>query len=497
MKTAITPTRAENYPDWYQSVVKAAELAETSPVRGCMVIKPWGFALWELIQQALDGMIKATGHQNVSMPTLIPMDFLAKEAEHVEGFAKETMVMTHYRLIDNGKGGLKPDPTSELEEPYILRPTSETMFGYMYAKWIQSYRDLPLKLNQWGSVFRWEMRTRLFLRTAEFLWQEGHTAHATQAEAVAETVLMHNVYRDLLENYLAMAVIPGTKTPDELFPGALTTYTLEAMMQDKKALQASTSHFLGQNFAKAANIEFLDQDGERKLVWTTSWGASTRMVGGLIMAHSDDNGLVLPPRVAPAQVIILPIYRSDEDKLRVLAAVEELQDQLQKQTAFGVAVRVKVDDRELRGGEKSWQAIKQGVPLRVELGPKDLDKHQICLTRRDAQPKDKQFVSQADFIAQVGELLETMQAGLFEKSKQNLAANTQTVTSLDEFKAFFKADGGFAQAYWCEDAINHPLLDQLKVTPRCIPEAGQPNEVGECIFTGKPTKVQVVFARAY
>lgn len=497
MAHAISPTRGENYPEWYQEVVKASELAEHSPVRGCMVIKPWGFALWELMQRGLDGFIKDTGHENVAMPTLMPLEFFEKEAEHVEGFAKETMVMTHYRVKLDDSGALIPDPESSLEKPYVLRPTSELMFGHMYSKWIQSYRDLPVLLNQWGSVFRWEMRTRLFLRTAEFIWQEGHTAHATSDEAIEETEQMLNVYDRFMREYLAIASVTGYKTSDERFPGALQTMTLEPMMQDNKALQAATSHFLGQNFAKASNIEFLDQDGERKHAWTTSWGATTRMVGGLIMSHSDDDGLVLPPRVAPAQVLILPIYRKDDEREKVLGAVQDLKEQLQTMTAFGEKLRVKVDDRDLRGGEKMWQAIKKGVPIRIEIGPRDLEKGQVCLGRRDKGPKEKAFVGQDELFAQIPEILESMQAALLAASEQRLEDNTAFVSDLASFKAFFERDGGFARAYWSEAAIDHPLLAELKVTPRCIPLKGQSSDEKQCIFTGEMTSTQVVFAKSY
>jgi len=497
MAHAISPSRAENYPEWYQAVIKAADLAEHSPVRGTMVMKPWGFGVWELMQKGLDGFIKETGHDNVAMPTLLPLAFFEKEAEHVEGFAKETMVMTHYRVKPDENGKLIPDPGSELEQPLVLRPTSELMFGHMYAKWIQSYRDLPLLLNQWGSVFRWEMRTRLFLRTSEFIWQEGHTAHETQAEAIAETKLMYTVYNQFMRDYLAVASIGGYKTPDELFPGALQTMTLESMMQDKKALQAATSHFLGQNFAKASDITFSDRNGDQQHVWTTSWGASTRMIGGLIMSHADDDGLVLPPRVAPAQIIILPIYKKDDEKITVMAAVAALQLELKSHTAFGEPLRVKIDDRDVRGGEKTWQAIKKGVPIRLEIGPKDLQKGQICLGRRDKSTKEKVFLATADAVSQIPAILESMQQSLLAVSDERLKSNTQVVANLDDFRAFFEKDSGFALAYWHEAAINHPIFAELKVTPRCIPVAGQTNESAQCIFSGETTTTQVIFAKSY
>ncbi|MBC7370390.1 MAG: proline--tRNA ligase, partial [Bdellovibrionaceae bacterium] len=386
-KTAITPTRAQNYPEWYQEVIKAADMAENSPVRGCMVIKPWGYAIWENIQKILDGKFKETGHVNAYFPLLIPLSFLEKEAEHVEGFAKECAVVTHHRLKAGPDGKLIPD--GKLEEPLVIRPTSETIIGHMYAKWVKSYRDLPLLMNQWCNVMRWELRTRMFLRTTEFLWQEGHTVHATAEEAQEETLKMLDVYADFAENYMAMPVIKGMKTPDERFPGAVDTYTIESMMQDKKALQSGTSHFLGQNFAKSSGIKFLSKEGKEEIAWTTSWGMSTRMIGGLIMIHSDDDGLVLPPKIAPLHVVILPIYRNDEERTQVLEYVKSLEKELRAIRYADQPVMVKIDDRDLRGGEKSWQYIKQGVPVRVEVGPRDMAKGEVFVGRRDKAAKDK------------------------------------------------------------------------------------------------------------
>jgi prolyl-tRNA synthetase len=367
-KTAITPTRAEDYAEWYQQVVKAADLAENSPVRGCMVIKPWGYAIWENIQKTLDRMFKDTGHVNAYFPLLIPLSFLEKEAAHVEGFAKECAVVTHHRLEAKKDGTPGLTPAGPLEEPLIIRPTSETIIGEVYAKWVQSYRDLPILINQWANVMRWEMRTRLFLRTSEFLWQEGHTVHATDKEAIEETMRMHDVYADFAENYMAMPVIKGEKTADERFPGAVNTYTIEAMMQDRKALQAGTSHFLGQNFAKAAGIKFQSVAGKEEIAWTTSWGVSTRLVGGIIMTHSDDDGLVLPPKLAPQHAVILPIYKNDDEKKTVLEYCNSLRKELMAQTFNQARVEVFIDDRDLRGGEKAWQHVKKGVPLGVH-GP--------------------------------------------------------------------------------------------------------------------------------
>ncbi|MEI6789596.1 MAG: proline--tRNA ligase, partial [Myxococcaceae bacterium] len=407
-QNAISPTRSENYPEWYQQVIKAADMAENSPVRGCMVIKPWGYAIWELIQQNLDKMIKDTGHENAYFPLLIPVSFLAKEAAHVEGFAKECAVVTHHRLEADGEGGLRP--AGLLEEPYVIRPTSETIIGHSYAKWVQSYRDLPILINQWANVMRWEMRTRMFLRTTEFLWQEGHTVHATAEEAQAETLKMLDVYEDFARNYLAIPVIKGMKTADERFPGAVDTYCIEGMMQDGKALQAGTSHFLGQNFAQASEIKFTNETGQIQYAWTTSWGMSTRLMGGLIMAHSDDDGLVLPPKVAPKQVVILPILKNTEEDAPVLAFCEKLVADLKAKS-----IRVLLDKRDIRGGEKTWQHIKKGVPVRVEVGPRDLAKNQIVVAQRDLA--EKQFLSPEDFMAGVSKMLENMQARLLAKAE--------------------------------------------------------------------------------
>src|SRR6187401_700552 len=361
-KTAITPTRNDDYPEWYQQVIKAADLAENSDVRGCMVIKPWGWAIWENMQRALDGMFKATGHENAYFPLFIPLSFLQKEADHVEGFAKECAVVTHHRLVQAEGGKLVPAPDSKLEEPLVVRPTSETIIGSMYAKWVQSYRDLPILINQWANVVRWELRTRMFLRTTEFLWQEGHTAHATAEEAEEETMKMLRVYADFAENFMAMPVIKGEKTSGERFPGAVSTYSIEAMMQDRKALQAGTSHFLGQNFSKVQEIKFQDQAGAEQFAWTTSWGVSTRLIGALIMTHSDDDGLVLPPRLAPKHVVLLPIYRSDEERSQVLEYVNTLKRELEAQRYDDSPLRVIIDDRDIRGGEKNWYHVKRGVP---------------------------------------------------------------------------------------------------------------------------------------
>src|SRR6476659_5328730 len=413
-QSAITPTRAENFPEWYQQVFKAADLAENSDVRGCMVIKPWGYAIWENIQRRLDAMFKATGHENAYFPLFIPMSFLEKEAKHVEGFAKECAVVTHHRLEPDGKGGLQPAPSAKLEEPLIVRPTSETIIGATFARWVQSYRDLPILINQWANVVRWELRTRLFLRTTEFLWQEGHTVHANEAEAREETMRMLDVYADFAEHAMAMPVIKGEKTAGERFPGAVSTYTIEAMMQDRKALQAGTSHFLGQNFAKAQNIKYQDVNGQEVLAWTTSWGVSTRLIGGLVMTHSDDDGLALPPKLAPAHVVILPIYRNDEEKAEVMPYCATLERELTTHLYAGEPVRVKMDNRDIRGGEKKWQWVKRGVPIRVEIGPRDIAGGKVFYGRRDSPGKFE--APREIFVAQIAKTLEEIQIALHQRA---------------------------------------------------------------------------------
>jgi len=494
-KTGISPTRAENYPEWYQQVVTAADLAETSPVRGCMVIKPWGYGIWENIQRDMDQRFKATGHVNAYFPLLIPLSHLQREAEHVEGFAKECAVVTHTRLESDQDGQLIP--SGKLEEPYVIRPTSETVIGEMYAKWIQSYRDLPVLINQWANVMRWEMRTRLFLRTSEFLWQEGHTAHATKEEAIVETLKMLDVYADFAENVLAMPVIKGEKTIAERFPGAVNTYCIEAMMQDRKALQAGTSHFLGQNFSKAANINFLDQEGNRDFVWTTSWGTSTRLIGGLIMTHSDDDGLVVPPKVAPQHVVILPIYRSDEERNQVLAYCEKLQKELQQQVFHEGKVRALIDNRDLRGGEKNWQWIKKGVPIRLEVGPRDMQSDSVFMACRNLSPKEKQSVKRAEFVSTVADQLQSIQDDLLHRAKQFQKANTRTVDSLKDFINYFEnEEGGFAICHAIDDPRIEEHLKPLKVSARCIP-LEQNKGAGKCIFTGESVDRVTIFAKAY
>jgi len=406
-KTAISPTREENYPEWYQQVVRAAELAENSDVRGCMVIKPWGYALWENIRTALDGYFKATGHVNAYFPLFIPLSYLEKEAEHVEGFAKECAVVTHHRLEAGPNGKLIP--AGELEEPLVVRPTSETIIGATYAKWVQSYRDLPILINQWANVVRWEMRTRLFLRTAEFLWQEGHTVHETSAEAWEETVKMLNVYKQFAEEYMAMPVLIGEKTAGERFPGAVNTLCIEAMMQDCKALQAGTSHFLGQNFARASGIKFQSREGREEIAWTTSWGVSTRLIGGMIMTHADDDGMVMPPRLAPSHVVILPIIRKEEEREKIMQYCNETAAMLRAQTYAGRPVDVIVDGRDINAGEKGWSWVKKGIPLRVEIGPRDMENGAVYVARRDKSAKEKYGQNRAEFVAAVTDVLADMQ----------------------------------------------------------------------------------------
>ena len=494
-KTAITPTRVENYPEWYQQVIKAADLAETSPVRGCMVIKPWGYAIWENIQKELDRRFKATGHKNAYFPLFIPMRYLQKEADHVDGFAKECAVVTHSRLEADENGQLQP--AGPLDEPLIVRPTSETIIGELFAKWVQSYRDLPLLINQWANVVRWEMRTRLFLRTSEFLWQEGHTVHATEEEAMVETRTMLDVYADFSENYLAMPVIKGEKTEAERFPGAVSTYSIEAMMQDKKALQAGTSHFLGQNFAKSSSIKFLNAESKEEHAWTTSWGVSTRLVGGLIMTHSDDDGLVLPPAIAPAHVVILPVTPKPDSRDAVLEYCRDLKQALEAQSYLGEPVRVELDDRDIRGGEKTWSWVKKGVPVRIEVGPRDMEKEAVFYARRDKAVKDKVSQEKASFVSEITALLENIQSSLFKKAQDLQKTHTQSIDNKEDFEAYFAdEDAGYASVGFCLDSqLEDELAKRLKISVRCIPNDTVAETV-PCIFTGKDGK-RVIFARSY
>ncbi len=498
--TAITPTRQDDYPEWYQQTIRAADLAEVSPVRGCMVIKPWGFAIWENMQRALDDMFKATGHENAYFPLFIPMSFMEKEAEHVEGFAKECAVVTHHRLEPGPGGGLVP--AGPLDEPLIVRPTSETIIGAMYARWVQSWRDLPIKINQWCNVVRWEMRTRLFLRTTEFLWQEGHTAHATAEEAWEETRQMLDVYADFAENHMAMPVIKGEKTAGERFPGAESTLTIEAMMQDRKALQSGTSHFLGQNFSRAQEIKFQDAAGLEQYAWTTSWGLSTRMVGALVMAHGDDNGLCLPPRLAPKHVAIIPIYRNDEERAQVMSYVDSVRKAIDGQSLYEQRIRVLIDDRDLRGGDKKWHHVKRGVPIRLEVGPRDVAGDSVFVGRRDEE-KSKNM-SRDEFVGQVVAMLESIQQTLYDRALKLRAENTREISSLDDFRDFFtpqnedqpEIHGGFASCYFVDTPEVQAILKDLKVTIRCLPLQHE-DTGGKCIFTAVDAPRRAIFAKAY
>ena len=504
-RTAITPTRDENYAEWYQQVIRAADLAENSAVRGCMVIKPWGYTLWENMQRVLDDAFKETGHQNAYFPLFIPLSFLQKEASHVDGFATECAVVTHHRLEKNAEGKLVP--TGELEEPLVVRPTSETIIGDAFSRWVQSYRDLPLLINQWANVVRWEMRTRMFLRTAEFLWQEGHTAHATRDEAVDETMKMLDVYADFAENYMAMPVIKGEKTAGERFPGAEQTFCIEAMMQDRKALQAGTSHFLGQNFAKASGIQFLDQNGTQQHAWTTSWGVSTRLIGGMLMTHSDDDGLVLPPKLAPHHIVFIPIYRSDEERASVLQYCNQVAEELRKQTFAQRKLNILVDQRDERGGDKVWHWIKKGVPLRVEVGPRDMEKNALFVARRDQGHKNKTSIDRNEFITSAANILQSIHNNLLAKAKAHRTAHTRNIDTQEEFYAYFTAPnteanqptpihGGFAMTHFCGDVeLEKKIKQDLSVTVRCIPS--EITESGTCPFTGKPSRTRVVWAKSY
>ena len=499
-KTAITPTRTENYAEWYQSVLKAADLAEHSPVRGCMVIKPWGYAIWENIQRNMDAKFKETGHVNAYFPLFIPLSYLEKEAQHVEGFAKECAVVTHHRLEKNKEGKLVP--AGELEEPLVVRPTSEMIIGHTFAKWVESHRDLPILINQWCNIVRWEMRTRMFLRTTEFLWQEGHTAHATKEEAEIETKKMLEVYSDFAHNYLAIPVIRGEKTESERFPGAVHTYTIEAMMQDKTALQAGTSHFLGQNFARSCEIQFQNAAGEREFAWTTSWGSTTRLIGGLIMVHADDDGLVLPPRVASAHIAIIPIVHNAELRDSVIGYCEKLAKEIRSVSYDGQPLRVVVDARDLRGGEKSWSWIKKGVPVRLEIGPREMEAEQFSLARRDKPHRETTPVKRSELAHRMPHLLDEIQKNLLEKATRFREENTVKIDKKSDFDEFFKAKeeeigGGFALCHWNGDpAIEAQVKEQFNVTIRCIP-MDSPEEEGTCLFTGQRSRRRVLFAKSY
>jgi len=501
-KTAISPRRTEDFPEWYQQVVRAAELAEPSDVRGCMVIRPWGFGIWENMQRQLDSMFRATGHRNAYFPLFIPLSYFAKEAEHVEGFAKECAVVTHTRLEVGEDGKMKPG--SPLKEPLVVRPTSETIIGASYAKWVQSYRDLPILINQWANVVRWEMRPRLFLRTTEFLWQEGHTVHETESEARKETKLILDLYERFAREHLAVPVFTGEKSESERFPGAVQTLAIEGMVQDRKAIQAGTSHFLGQNFARASGIQFQNREGKQEFGWTTSWGVSARMVGTVVMTHGDDDGLVLPPRIAPTQIVILPITPKEETRAKVLESCDALALQLRGKFYADRPIEVEVDRRDIGGGIKNWDWIKKGVPIRVEIGPRDLEKNAVSVSRRDRPANNKESMSPQEFVAEAPEMLMSIQQALYDRAAKFRDENTRVVDSKDEFYEFFtpknsskpEIHGGFAFAHWNGSrAVEEQIKNDLKVTIRIIPF--EDSEPGRCIFTGEPSARRVVWAKSY
>ncbi|HQR39220.1 MAG TPA: proline--tRNA ligase [Blastocatellia bacterium] len=494
MAEKITP-RNEDYSRWYLDVIRDAELAESSPVRGCMVIRPYGFALWEAVRDGLDRRFKATGHVNAYFPLFIPLSFFQKEAEHVEGFAKECAVVTHHRLMTGEGGLLVPDPEAKLEEPLIVRPTSETIIGHSFANWIQSYRDLPLLINQWANVVRWELRTRPFLRTTEFLWQEGHTAHATEAEAVEETLTILHAYADFAVNDAAIPVIKGRKSARERFAGAVDTYAIEAMMGNGWALQAGTSHYLGTNFARGFEIMYLDRNNEKQYCHTTSWGVSTRMVGAIIMAHGDDQGLRLPPAIAPVQAVIVPIWRKDPERVAVMEHADNVHTAL---VAAGVRVRLDTRD-DVSPGYKFNDWEMRGVPVRIEIGPRDVEQNAVVLARRDVPGKEgKQFGVPVDGVAAaVRDLLASIQSGLLRQATEYRDANTRSVSSYDEFKQVIDGDGGFIRAHWAGSDEDEDLIkEETKATLRCFP-SDVPEGEGVCFFTGKRTSQVAIFARAY
>jgi len=500
--------RTKDYGQWYQDVIRCSELAEHSGVRGCMVIRPHGYAIWEKMQRELDDRFKATGHVNAYFPLFIPLSYLTKEETHAAGFAKECAVVTHHRLksID---GQVQVDPDSKLDEPLVVRPTSETVIWAQYKNWIQSYRDLPILINQWANVCRWEMRTRLFLRTTEFLWQEGHTAHATEKEAVEETERMLEVYADFAENVMAMPVVKGAKSAGERFPGAVESLCIEALMQDGKALQAGTSHFLGQNFAKSSDVKFLSKEGKLEHPYATSWGVSTRLIGALIMTHSDDVGLVLPPKLAPIHVAIVPIYKGDEEKAKVLAECEAVFKDLK-----GQGLAVKLDDRDgLSPGAKFYEWEMKGVPVRIEIGPKDIEKGSLCVVRRfvvekdgeseqDLRKRKKQFLPRAEVLSGLKTMLDAMQQELFERAKLLRTKRTRVIDTLEDFEQFHKGAGGFAWVHWAGNAEDEDTLaKRFETSIRCIPFTDQlpagAQGAGKCLLTGKPSKQRVLMAKAY
>ena len=486
-------TRAEDYSKWYNEVVSRADLAENSEVRGCMVIKPYGYAIWEKMKEVLDAKFKETGHSNAYFPIFIPKSLFEAEEKNAEGFAKECAVVTHHRLINDpdNKGKLIVDPKAKLEEELIVRPTSEAIIWSTYRKWIQSYRDLPILINQWANVVRWEMRTRIFLRTAEFLWQEGHTAHATKSEAIEESARMNQVYADFAEEYMAMPVVQGLKSESERFAGAEETYCIEAMMQDGKALQAGTSHFLAQNFAKAFDVKFTDKEGKQDYVWATSWGVSTRLMGALIMTHSDDEGLVLPPALAPIQVVAIPIYNTEEELSEISKHFNELGEKFKEK---GISFKFDDDDNR-RPGWKFSEYESKGVPVRIVMGPRDLESGKVEIARRDN--KTKEVIDFSDTLTYVESLLENIQTNLFDKAKAFRTSNTQEVDSYEDFKVKLKAEGGFFLAHWDGTSeTEEKIKKETKATIRCIP-LEQKTEIGKCMVTGKESKARVIFAKSY
>ena len=489
----VLTNREENYSQWYNDLVSKADLAENSAVRGCMVIKPYGYAIWEKMQSILDKMFKDTGHSNAYFPIFIPKSFFSKEASHVEGFAKECAVVTHYRLKNDPNGnGIIVDEDAKLDEELIVRPTSETIIWDTYKNWIQSYRDLPLLINQWANVVRWEMRTRMFLRTTEFLWQEGHTAHATKNEAIEETEKILEIYADFAENYMAMPVIKGIKSESERFAGAVETYCIEALMQDGKALQAGTSHFLGQNFAKAFDVKFTNKEGKLDYVWATSWGVSTRLMGALIMAHSDNNGLVLPPKLAPIQVVIVPIYKGDEQLNKIKEKIIPLQIKLQEMN-----ISAKLDDRDThKPGFKFAEYELKGVPVRIALGQRDLENNTLEIARRDTLEKTQINFDEA--LTYIPELLDRIQENIYAKANAFKTENTRFVTNYEEFKEVLEDKGGFIEAFWDgTPETEQSIKEETKATIRCIPLNANNEESGTCIYSGKPAKQKVLFAKAY
>ena len=492
MANKLTP-RSTDYSKWYNEIVVQADLAENSAVRGCMIIKPYGYAIWEKMQAELDKMFKATGHENAYFPLFVPKSLFEAEEKNAEGFAKECAVVTHYRLKNDpdNKGKLIVDPEAKLEEELVVRPTSEAVIWNTYKSWIQSYRDLPILINQWANVVRWEMRTRLFLRTAEFLWQEGHTAHATKAEALTEAKQMNQVYSDFVQNYMAIPVIQGTKSESERFAGAEETYCIEALMQDGKALQAGTSHFLGQNFAKAFDVKYATSQGGLEYVWATSWGVSTRLIGALIMTHSDDHGLVLPPNLAPIQVVIIPIYKGDEQQAQIAEVAQKIKASLEEKN-----IRVKFDNRDkFKPGYKFNEYELKGVPLRIAIGPKDLEKGTLEIARRDTL--SKQYVSQKDVVDHVTSQLDIIQIDLFEKAKNFREQNIREVNDFESFQKIIKEKGGFISAHWDgSNETEEAIKKKTKATIRCIPLETKVEE-GVCIFSGKPSKQRVLFAKSY